>query len=71
MARQHSEVGTGPLTLEWRDETPCPIEMYGESSAVHGKIAYFCDGKSRTNVLKYNSETGEWTILECPKVSSP
>ena len=65
--RKDSEVGTGPLNLEWKDETPCPIETRGESSAVHGKIAYFCDGESHIKILKYNSEMGEWAILNCPK----
>ena len=65
--RRDSGVGTGPLNLEWKDETSCPIETHGESSAVHGKIAYFCDGESNTKILKYNSETGEWDILECLK----
>ena len=64
---QDSEGGTGPIKLHWKNESFCIIDTNGESSAVQGKMVYFCDVQSNTKVLKYNSETGEWAILECPK----
>ena len=64
---QDSEEGTEPIKLHWRNESSCPIETNGERFAVQGKTVYFCDVQSNTKVLKYNSETGEWAILECPK----
>ena len=36
---------------------------------MHGKIAFFCDEVSKSKILQYNSETGEWVILKCPKAS--
>ena len=52
---------------QWKDGPSSPVKTHGETAAVHGKMAYFCDGESRTRVLQYNSETGEWSILKCPK----
>ena len=60
------DVATGPLKLEWRDGPRAPFATYGESVAVSGDMAYFCDGVRDTKVLMYNSKTGQWTVLpEC------
>ena len=65
--RQGRHMVREPVRLQWKDGPNSPVETYGESAAVHGKMAYFCDSYSGTKVLQYNSETGEWSILDCPK----
>ena len=56
-----------PLRLQWEKELCSPIEIAGESAAVQGSTAYFCDGINRSQILKYESVTEKWDILECPK----
>ena len=65
--RQGRRVVREPVRLQWKDGPSSPVKTYGESAAVHGKMAYFCDTYSGTKVLQYNSETKEWSILECLK----
>ena len=65
--RQGRCVVREPVRLQWKDGPSSPVKTFGETAAVHEKMAYFCDRQSETNVLQYNSETGEWSILECPK----
>ena len=57
-----------PLKLRWENGPNSPIGTWGESAAVSEKTAYFRDGVSDTQILKYNSETGEWSVLVCPKM---
>ena len=56
-----------PVKLQWEKGLSSPVRTHGETAAVHGKMAYFCDKVSDNKVLQYNSKTGEWSILECPK----
>ena len=71
--QQSQEVGQGwqmvreTIKLEWKEGTSSPVETWGEATAVDGKIGYFCDGVSNSEILRYDSETEEWSILKCPK----
>ena len=61
-------MATGPLRLEWRDGPRAPFLTHGESVAVNGGIVYCCDDVSDYKILMFNSETGQWTVLQsCPK----
>ena len=61
-------VATGPLRLEWRDGPRAPFKTSRESVAVNGGIVYCRDGDSDYKILMFNSETGQWTVLQsCPK----
>ena len=61
-------VATGPLRLEWRDGPRAPFKTKGESVAVNGGIVYCRDGISYYKILMFNSETGQWTVLQsCSK----
>ena len=65
---ERRDVATGPLRLEWRDGPRAPFITYGESVAVNGGIVYCRDGVSNYKILMFNSETGQWTVLQsCPK----
>ena len=56
-----------PLRLQWRRGPKAPLATFGESSAVHGRVAYFYSWKEK-KIMMYNSGTGKWAILpECPK----
>ena len=68
--RWSSEAGTGlqHLRLQFEKEPPCPIQTFGETSAVRGKVIYFSDEVSKSKILQYNTETGEWVVLKCPKM---
>ena len=66
--REGRGAATEPLKLEWRDGPPAPFATFGHSVAVSGEMVYCLDGVSGTEVLMFNSRTGQWTVLpECPK----
>ena len=53
--------------LQWRSGPKAPLETFGESSAVHGRVAYFYSWY-KNRIMLYNSETRKWAILPvCPK----
>ena len=58
----------GTLKLKWKDGPSAPYETSGWSVAVSGHIIYCCDDCIKTKVLKYNSRTENWIVLqESPK----
>ena len=67
--KRGSSTAAQPLRLQWRSGPEAPLETFGESSAVHGRVAYFYSWDKK-KIMMYNSETGKWAILpECPKIS--
>ena len=61
------ESDTG-LNLEWMEGPSLPFPVFGSSVAVQGGMVYICDGTNDAQVLMFNSETGQWTVLaKCPK----
>ena len=65
---EESDKGTGILNLEWMEGPSLPFPVFGSSVAVHGGMVDLCDGTSDTQVLMFNSETGQWIALaKCPK----
>ena len=64
---EESDKGTGILNLEWKEGPSLPFPVFGSSVAVQGGMVYLCDGTSDTQVLMFNSETGQWIALaKCP-----
>ena len=56
-----------PIKLRWDDGPKAPLETFGETVAVFGRVVYFYSWKEK-KIMMYNSETGKWAILlECPK----
>ena len=65
--KRGSSTAAQPLRLQWRRGPKAPLVTFGESSAVHGRVAYFYSWKEE-KIMMYNSETRKWAILpECPK----
>ena len=65
--KRGSSTAAQPLRLQWRSGPKAPLVTHGESSAVHGRVAYFYSWKEN-KIMMYNSKTGKWAILpECPK----
>ena len=65
--KRGSSTAAQPLRLQWRSGPKAPLETFGESSAVHGRVAYFYSWREN-KIMMYNSETGKWAILpQCPK----
>ena len=66
--KRGSSKAAQPLRLQWRSGPKAPLETFGESSAAHGRVAYFYSWDKK-KIMMYNSKTGKWAILpECPKV---
>ena len=56
-----------PVKLRWENGPKAPLETWGESVAVLGRVAYFYSWDEK-KIMMYDSETGKWVILpECPK----
>ena len=53
--------------LHWEKGPDSPIPILGECSAVHENKAYFCDAQSESRILEFTSNTGEWSVIECPR----
>ena len=67
--KRGSSTAAQPLRLQWRSGPKAPLATFGDSSAVHGRVAYFYSWDENM-IMMYNSETGKWAILpECPKRS--
>ena len=56
----------GSINLRWRDGGRAPRQMYGEVSAVDGRVAYLPSGLEI--VFAYNSTTNKWS--ELPKCTN-
>ena len=67
--KRGSSTAAQPLRLQWRSGPKVPLETFGDSSCVDGRVVYFYSWKVN-NIMMYNSDTGKWAILpECPKRS--
>lgn len=66
--KRGSSAAVHPLRLQWRSGPKAPLETSGDSSCVHGRVAYFYSWEKKT-IMMYNSETGTWaTLPKCPKM---
>ena len=64
--RRGSGTSSQAFMQQWRGGPRAPLETFGETSAVNGRVAYFYSWKEN-KIMMYNSETGKWAILpECP-----
>ena len=55
------------LKLKWEEKPDAPLATFGENSAVQGEFIY-CYSWNEEKIMKYNTETGKWTILpQCQK----
>ena len=67
--KRGNSTASQPLRLEWKGGPESPLVTLGESSAVHGRVAYFYSW-NKERIMMYNSETGKWaTLPECTKRS--
>ena len=67
--KRGNSTASQPLRLEWKGGPESPLVTLGESSAVHGRVAYFYSW-NKERIMMYNSETGKWATLPvCTKRS--
>ena len=60
---------SGPLNLQWTQQSRAPDPTRGESVAVTDGVVYFCDAVHNNRVLMYTSSTQLWRKLPtCPKL---
>lgn len=58
-----------PFKLTWEKHNEAPQEMFRGGAVVHDSVCYFRPSSSHY-VLKYNSDTGDWSELpQCPQKS--
>ena len=68
--KRGSSTAAQALRLQWRSGPKTPLETFGDSSAVHERVAHFYSWK-KNKIMMYNTETGKWaTLPECLKQSS-
>ena len=60
--KRGSSTAAQPLRLQWRSGPKAPLVTFGNSSAVHGRVAY-CYSWKEDKIMMFNSETGKWAIL--------
>ena len=67
--KRGSSAAAQPIRLQWRSGPKAPLVIFGDSSAVHGRVAYFYSWREN-KIMMYNSEMEMWAFLaECPKRS--